>query len=96
MKETEEFVQSLKPGDEIVKPIYNPEAFVLRDQLRSAANRGSLPRTACRHPLANIVQMQDQDPSVKRRGNDVNLFICGVCDMHLWLTDPWGTPISDS
>lgn len=94
-KETAEFLQSLKSGDTLVKPVYNPEAWVLRDKYRAAADRGDLKKTECRHPIVAIQQYQDHDPTVKRRDKDLNLFMCSMCGMHLWLVDPWGTPISD-
>lgn len=94
-KETKEFLDGLKPGDSLVRPIYNPEAWVIRDKSQSAAARGEMPRKDCRHPFSNLQQYEDDDPSVKRRGLPVNLFMCGMCGTPLWLVDPWGQVKSD-
>jgi len=95
-KQTREFLDDLKPGDTLVKPITNPEAFVLREKARGMADRGEIPRTACRHPLSRIQQYIDDDPVVLRKGNPVNLYECGVCHILLWMVDPWGNPVGDS
>lgn len=95
-KQAKEFMESLTANDTLIKPIYNPEAFVFREKLRGAATRGDLKRTACRHPLAYLQQYIDDDPAVTRDGKPVNLFECGVCHTALWLVDPWGDPIGDS
>lgn len=94
-KQTREFLDSLKPGDETVRHIHNPEAFVMREKARGQASRGELLRSGCTHPLAYIQQYVDDDPLVVRKGNPVNLFVCGVCGMLLWFADPWGNPVSD-
>lgn len=95
-KETQEFVDSLTKDTELLKPIYNPEAWVIRDKAKSAATRGELVRTDCRHPIAYLQQFVDEDPSRKRDGKAVNLFECGVCHMCLWLVDPWGEAVGDA
>jgi hypothetical protein len=98
-KEVSEFLESLKPGDELVRPIYNPEAVVFREKYRGMASRGELPKTKCRHPMDLLQQYVDDDsqrggsPGVA--GRPVNLFICGVCQTPLWLVDPWGETVSD-
>lgn len=94
-KETDEFLKSIKSADDVLKPIYNPEAFVMRDKAKAAAARGELPKSDCTHPLQYIQQFEDSDPSVARRGQDVNLFACGVCGCLLWFVDPWGVAIND-
>lgn len=94
-KETAEFLQSLKPGDEMMRQIINPEAWAMRDKFKAAATRGELPRTDCSHPMALLQQYIDDDPLIKRAGRPVNLFECGVCHMAIWFTDPWGKALSD-
>lgn len=94
-KQVTEFLANLTKNDALVKPIYNPEAFLMREKARGAANRGDIQRTGCRHPLSEIRQFVDEDPSVKRNDKLVNLFECGVCHMLLWFADPWSEPISD-
>lgn len=95
-KETNEFLQSLKPGDEVLKPVYNPEAWIMRDKLKAAALRGELVKTDCRHPDAYLQQYLDTDPSTMRRELPTNLYECGICHMILWMVDPWGVPKSDA
>lgn len=95
VKQTQEFMESLTKNDSLVKPIYNPEAYIFREKLRGAANRGELPKTECRHPFQSMKQFVDEDPAVARNGRPVNLFECGVCHMTMWIVDPWGTPVSD-
>lgn len=95
-KQTKEFLEGLTKNDELLKPIYNPEAFIMRDKYRGAANRGELQRTNCNHPLSMLQQYEDTDPLVIRKGNPLNLFECGQCHLVIWLVDPWGTPISDN
>jgi hypothetical protein len=94
-KQTKEFLDSLTDKDSLVKPVYNPEAWAVRNKARAAASRGEIKPTSCRHPFQYLQQYQDDDPSVKRRGLDVNLFECGVCGMPLWLVDPFGNEKSD-
>ncbi len=94
-KETAEFLNDIK-GQDMIKPVYNPEAWVMRDKAKGAANRGELPKTACTHPLQSIQQYVDDDPSIKRSGKPVNLFACGICGMLLWFTDPWGQAVGDA
>lgn len=94
-KETADFLSSLTKNDTLVKPIYNPEAWVIRSKYRGAAERADLERTQCRHPLHLLQQFIDEEPSRPRDGNPVNLFVCGVCEMPLWLVDPWGEAVSD-
>lgn len=94
--QTQEFLASLTKNDTLVKPVYNPEAYVMREKFRGQANRGELQRTDCRHPLAYIQQYIDDDPLVQRAGRPVNLFVCGVCEMPIWFCDPWGDPLGDS
>lgn len=86
----------LTANDELVRPVYNPEAWVMRDKLKSAAASGKLPKTECTHPLDLLRQYVDDDPSMKREGRLVNLFECGVCQMLVWFTDPWGVAVSDA
>ena len=95
-KETEEFLRGLTSNDQLLKPIYNPEAWVMREKARGAANRGELRKSECRHPLEYIQQYIDDDPSVKRDGRPVNLFACGVCGCLLWFVDPWGEAVPDA
>lgn len=99
-RQTKEFLESLTADDEIVKPIYNPEAFVMREKFIGAANRGELPRKACDHPLHYLQQYVDDDSARGGRpdliGKPVNLFICGVCETPLWLVDPWGAVVNDA
>lgn len=95
-KETEEFLKGLTSDDELLRPIYNPEAWVMRDKAKAAASRGEIKQPGCRHPLRYIQQYVDDDPSVQRRGNEVNLFACGVCGCLLWFVDPWGSAVSDA
>lgn len=94
-RQTDEFLKSLTRNDELVRPIVNPEAFVMREKFRGSANRGELKRTGCRHPLERLQQYLDDDPLVARSGRPVNLFECGVCHLVLWLVDPWGDAVSD-
>ena len=94
-KETKEFLDSLTKNDELLKPIYNPEAWVMRDKAKAAASRGELPHKGCPHPLDQVQQYVDDDPSVKRKSRPVNLFACGVCGSLLWFVDPWGVAVSD-
>ena len=94
-KETDEFLQSLTKNDELVKPIYNPEAWALRNQAQGAANRGEYPKKDCKHPFAYLEQYVDTDPSVKRKELPTNLFECTVCHSLLWLVDPYGNVKSD-
>lgn len=95
-KSTQEFLSGLTKNDELVRPIYNPEAFVMREKFRGQASRGELPRTECKHPLPYLQQYIDDDPLVKRNGRPVNLYECGVCHTPLWMVDPWGEPIGDA
>lgn len=94
-KQTKDFLEGLTKNDSLIKPIYNPEAFVMREKYRGAANRGTMPRSKCKHPLGTILQYEDTDPSVIRNATGVNLFECGVCHTPIWFVDPWGEPISD-
>jgi hypothetical protein len=98
-RETAEFLAGLTKDDEVLRPIYNPEAFVFRDKAKGAAARGELPRTACRHPLDAIQMYVDDDSSRGGRpglsGRMVNLFECGACHTPLWLVDPWGETVGD-
>jgi len=94
-KETKEFLDGLKDGDQLVRPVYNPEAFVMREKFRGAASRGEIPRTRCQHPFQYMEQYTDDDPAVQRRGLPVNLFECGVCHTPFWLVDPWGGVVPD-
>jgi hypothetical protein len=89
-EETKDFLQSLTRNDELLKPIYNPEAWIIRDKLRGAASRNELPRKTCRHPFAYLQQYEDSDPSVIRKGLPLNLFECKVCGTQLWLVDGYG------
>lgn len=93
-KQTQEFLNSLK-GEDTIKPIYNPEAFVLRSKAKAAAERGEIQKSGCPHPISQIEQYMDDDPLRKREGKMVNLFECGACHMLFWLVDPWGDPVSD-
>lgn len=95
-KETHEFLSSLTKNDEILKPIRNPEAFVLRDKAKAAAKRGDVPRTKCNHPFSSLNQYIDEDPLARRHGQALNLFECGICHLLLWLVDPWGDDKLDS
>lgn len=94
-RQASEFLNSLTKNDELVKPIYNPEAYVMREKYMSAANRGELQRTKCTHPFVLLRQFVDDDPAVARNGKPINLFECGACHMPLWLVDPWGVPVTD-
>jgi len=94
-EEAAEFLRSLSPNDDLVKPIYNPEAYVVRDKARAAASRGDMPRTQCTHPLWQIKQFVDYDPAVNRKDRPLNLFECQVCHTPLWLVDPWGKMVGD-
>jgi hypothetical protein len=94
-REAKEFLESLKVGDEIVKPIHNPEAYALRSQAVGRANRGELKRTDCQHKQAYLNQYIDEDPGVKRSGRPINLYECGICHTLLWLVDPWGRVAGD-
>lgn len=94
-KDTAEFLLSLGPNDELVRPIHNPEAFIMRNKARAAAARGEITKPGCTHPLYAIKQFIDQDPTIKRRNQPLNLFECTICSMILWLTDPWGDEVSD-
>ena len=94
-KETEEFLRGLKPGDELLRPIYNPEAFVMRDKARAAANRGEIKKTDCRHPDAYLQQYLDTDPGRERSGKPLNLYECGICHSLLWLVDAFGVAKAD-
>lgn len=91
-----EFLAGLTKNDEMVKPIYNPEAYVFREKFRGAANRGELQKSGCRHPINAITQYIDEDPKIARNGNPVNLFECGICHLPIWWVDPWGEPITDN
>ena len=93
--ETKEFLEGLTKDTELVKPIYNPEAFVMREKLRGQARRGELKPTNCQHPFQYLQQYTDDDPAVQRRGLPVNLFECGVCHMLFWLVDPFGNTVPD-
>jgi len=95
-RETREFLEGLTKNDELVRPIYNPEAFVMREKFRGQAGRGELKRTECRHPLQYVQQYIDDDPAIKRAGRPVNLYECGVCHLPLWMVDPWGQPVPDN
>lgn len=95
-KDADEFLKGLTKNDTLLKNIQNPEAYVMREKMRGAANRGELQRTECTHPLDQIWQYSDDDPLLTRNKKPVNLFECGVCHMMLWFADPWGNPISDS
>lgn len=95
-KANAEFLAGLTKNDELVKPVYNPEAFVMREKYRGAANRGVMKRSECKHPLTRIFQFVDTDPAVLRNDNGVNLFECSICHTPIWFVDPWGEPISDS
>ena len=92
-----EFLKSLTKNDEVVKPIHNPEAYILRSKAKAAASRGELPTTLCRHTanLDYLGQYVDDDATVKRKGTPLNLFECSICGMLLWLVDPWGNEVSD-
>lgn len=94
-KDTADFLNSLTKNDEIVRPIYNPEAWVARDKAAAAAKRGDYPRRECRHPYAYLEQYVDDDPGMNRKGKPINLYECGMCHTLLWLVDPFGQPKSD-
>ena len=94
-QEAKEFMEGLTRNDDLIRPIYNPEAYHFRGKYRGAAERGELKQTACQHPLHYIQAYVDEDPGQQRRGKMVNLFECGVCHMPLWLVDPWGKAVSD-
>lgn len=94
-KQTKEFLEGLTKNDEILRPIYNPEAWVMRDKAKGAALRGELPRSECKHSLQYMHQYHDEDPSVARKGNPVNLYACDLCGALLWFVDAWGTPVAD-
>lgn len=94
--ETADFLKSLTKNDDLVKPIYNPEAWIARDQARSAATRGDIQPSGCTHPMAHLKQFVDDDPAVGRYGTPLNLFSCGACHTLIWFTDPWGTALSDN
>ncbi|MDE2101186.1 MAG: hypothetical protein KGL39_28330, partial [Patescibacteria group bacterium] len=95
-KERDEFIASLGPNDEIVKPIYNPEAWIIRDKAKAAASRGEILPGKCPHPLTHIRQVVDSDPAIRRKDRPVNLFRCELCDMPCWLVSPWGEPLGDN
>lgn len=99
-KQAQEFLESLTKDSELVKPIYNPEAYVMREKFTGAANRGELRRTNCNHPMQYLQQYVDDDSQRGGRpdltGKPVNLFICGVCELPLWLVDPWGAVVNDA
>lgn len=99
-KQAKEFLDSLTKDTELVKPIYNPEAYVMREKFIGAAKRGELPRTDCDHPLNYMQQYVDDDGQRGGRpdlvGKPVNLFICGICTTPLWLVDPWGEVVNDA
>ena len=90
VEETAEFLRGLKPGDETLRPIYNPEAYVFRSKARAAAKRGELKRNECRHPDQYLRQYVDFDPGRKRDGRPCNLYECGICHQSLWMVDAWG------
>ncbi|MEM3008392.1 MAG: hypothetical protein QXU32_02350 [Nitrososphaerales archaeon] len=91
----QDFLNSIKDPDDIIRPIYNPEAFILRNKAEHAARTGKIKRPDCSHPLQYLKQYVDEDPSVHRRNVPVNLFECGVCHSLLWFVDAWGRPASD-
>lgn len=99
-KQAREFLESLTADTEMVKPVYNPEAYVMREKFTGAANRGELPRKNCHHPMQYLQQYVDDVSERGGRpdltGKPVNLFICGVCEMPLWLVDPWGEVVNDA
>lgn len=95
-RQTREFMQSLTKNDEIVRPVYNPEAFVLREKFKGMAARGEMRRTQCKHPIERLQQFEDSDPTVARRGKLLNLWQCGLCEMPLWLRDPFGADVGDA
>lgn len=94
-KQTSEFLQDIKSGSELLRPIRNPEAFIMREKYRGAANRNDLIPTNCSHPVSRLGQFIDDDPLRKRDGHYINLFECGICHMPIWFVDPWGEPIGD-
>lgn len=94
-EQTQDFLRSLTADTELVRPVYNPEAYVFREKARGAAERGEIQRTDCKHPFQYLQQFEDSDPSVMRKGNSVNLFECQICTMLLWLVDPFGKDKSD-
>ena len=89
-KETADFLDSLTKNDELVRPVYNPEAWVIRDKARAAAQRGEYPKKNCPHPYSTLRQYVDDDPGVKRKGLPINLYECAQCGTLLWLVDPFG------
>ena len=98
-RQTQEFLQSLTANDELLKPVYHPEAYVMREKARGAANRGEIQKTDCTHPFHALDQYVDDVSERGGRpdisGRPVNLFVCRICTMPLWLVDPWGTPVTD-
>lgn len=94
-KQQQEFIEGLTKNDTLIRPIYNPEAYVFREKMTGAAERGELKRSSCRHPFQDMKQYIDEDPAIARNGRPVNLFECGVCHMIMWIVDPWGVAVSD-
>src|SRR5687767_1408589 len=66
-KETADFLASLKVGDDLVKPIYNPEAYHFRSKAKGMANRGELPRSDCEHPFATSSSTWTKTPASSAR-----------------------------
>lgn len=93
-KDTTEFFTSLGPNDEMIKPIYSPEAFIFRSKAKTAAAAGEVVKPNCTHPLAYIHQYFDEEKTLGRN-KPVNLFECGRCHCILWLRDPWGDDVGD-
>lgn len=94
-EEAAEFLRSIGPNADLLKPIYNPEAYVMRDKARAAASRGEMHQTTCRHPLWRVKQFVDYDPAVNRKDRPLNLFECEDCHTLMWLVDPWGKMVGD-
>jgi hypothetical protein len=82
-------------GTEFVKPITNPQAWIMRDKARAAAARGEYPNNGCPHPVALMNQYVDDDLTVGRKGEELNVFECGLCHSILWLVDPYGNEAQD-
>lgn len=82
-------------GTEMVKPIRNPQAFILRSNAAAGAARGEYPNKECPHPIEMVEQYVDEDPAAKRKGRALNLFECTLCHSLLWLVDPYGNEALD-
>lgn len=82
-------------GQQLLKQITQPLPDTDRRRILAQAQRGVYPKTTCPHPVNAIDGIEDYGPAA-RVGRPLNVFICRLCNSHLFLVDPYGRWATDA